>query len=342
MAVSFDTEIQFLKGIGEKRAALLHKLGIDTVGDLLNHYPRDYIDLTEPVSALSADPTMPCAVRAMVLSKSGEQHIRKGLSVFKVRAVDPDGTELLLTFFNSKFTVDKLQVDEEYVFYGKVSGSLLRREMNTPLIFTLTEARQLIPVYPQTAGINSRFLAAEVRLALSGLLGCEVRITMPEVRIMGYNEAIDWIGGPEAITAGVLVRLDGELKGIMLSVQQLEFVDLVLSRTVGRTVDDYNQLDELDRSALVEVGNIMISTFINALSGLADLRVSLTVPAFAVDMQGAILAVPMAEYGGQSDYIMTIGADFVCNHQAVPCRLLLSPDMGSLNYLLKKLGVSDD
>ena len=178
--------------------------------------------------------------------------------------------------------------------------------------------------------------------ALSGLLGCEVRNTMPEVRIMGYNEAIDWIGGPEAITAGVLVRLDGELKGIMLSVQQLEFVDLVLSRTVGRTVDDYNQLDELDRSALVEVGNIMISTFINALSGLADLRVSLTVPAFAVDMQGAILAVPMAEYGGQSDYIMTIGADFVCNHQAVPCRLLLSPDMGSLNYLLKKLGVSDD
>ena len=58
--------------------------------------------------------------------------------------------------------------------------------------------------------------------ALSGVLGCEVRITMPEVRIMGYNEAIDWIGGPEIITAGVLVRLDGELKGIMLSVQQLD------------------------------------------------------------------------------------------------------------------------
>ena len=177
--------------------------------------------------------------------------------------------------------------------------------------------------------------------ALSGVLGCQVRITMPEVRIMGYNEAIDWIGGPEAITAGVLVRLDGELKGIMLSVQQLEFVDLVLSRTVGRAVKDYGELDELDRSALIEVGNIMISTFINALSGLADLTISLTVPAFAVDMQGAILAVPMAEYGGQSDYIMTIGADFICDQKAVPCRLLLSPDIGSLNFLLKKLGVLD-
>ena len=177
--------------------------------------------------------------------------------------------------------------------------------------------------------------------ALSGVLGCEVRITMPEVRIMGYNEAIDWIGGPELITAGVLVRLDGELKGIMLSVQQLDFINLVLSRTVGQVVEDYSQLTDLDRSALVEVGNIMISTFINALSGLADLTITLTVPAFAVDMQGAILAVPMAEYGGQSDYIMTIGADFICNQKAVPCHLLLSPDIGSLNFLLKKLGVLD-
>lgn len=177
--------------------------------------------------------------------------------------------------------------------------------------------------------------------ALSGVLGCEVRITMPEVRIMGYNEAIDWIGGPEIITAGVLVRLDGELKGIMLSVQQLDFINLVLSRTVGQVVEDYSQLTDLDRSALVEVGNIMISTFINALSGLADLTITLTVPAFAVDMQGAILAVPMAEYGGQSDYIMTIGADFICNQRAVPCHLLLSPDIGSLNFLLKKLGVLD-
>lgn len=85
----------------------------------------------------------------------------------------------------------------------------------------------------------------------------------------------------------------------------------------------------------------MISTFINALSGLAEITTHLTVPAFAVDMQGAILTVPMAEFGGQSDYIMTIGADFLCDGRKVPCRLLLSPDIRSLNFLLKKLGVLD-
>ena len=177
--------------------------------------------------------------------------------------------------------------------------------------------------------------------ALSQMLAREVRITMPEVRIMEYNEAIEWIGGPEEITAGVLVKLSGQLNGIMLSVQPLEFVNIVLESMLAMTVSDYKELTELEGSALIEVGNIMISTFINALSGLADLNVSLTVPAFTVDMQGAILAVPMAEFGGQSNYLMTIGGNFVCDNKQVPCRLLMSPDLRSLNALLRRLGVSD-
>ena len=177
--------------------------------------------------------------------------------------------------------------------------------------------------------------------ALSTLLKREVRITLPEVRIMGYNEAIEWIGGPEAVTAGVLVRMSGQMNGIMLSVQQLEFVNLVLESMVGTKISGYEELDDMGRSALVEVGNITISTFINALSGLSDISLELTVPAFAVDMQGAILAVPMAEYGGTSDYLMTIGGNFVCDNKQVPCRLLLSPDIRSLNFLLKKLGVAE-
>lgn len=176
--------------------------------------------------------------------------------------------------------------------------------------------------------------------SLSDLIGKLVRIRQPEVRIMGYNEAIEWIGGPEPITAGVLVGMSGQLSGIMLSVQQLDFVNLVLESMMDQHIEDYAELDEIGRSALTEVGNIMISTFINALSGLTDLEIDLTVPAFTVDMQGAIMTVPMAEYGGQSNYIMTIGGNFICNGKEIPCRLLLSPDIRSLNFLLRRLGVS--
>ncbi len=177
--------------------------------------------------------------------------------------------------------------------------------------------------------------------SLSEMLGCEVRITLPEVRIMEYNHAIEWIGGPEAITAGVLVRISGDINGIMLSVQQIDFVNLIIGKIFEKKIDAYEELTEIESSALIEIGNIMISTFINALSGLADINLNLTVPAFTVDMQGAIIAVPMAEYGGQSDYIMTIGGNFICEKKQVPCRLLLSPDIRSLNFLLRKLGVTN-
>lgn len=178
--------------------------------------------------------------------------------------------------------------------------------------------------------------------ALSSLLNRSIRITLPEVRIMGYNEAIEWIGGPEAITAGVLVGIGGQINGIMLAVQDLDFINLVLSSTLEETINDYSELKDLERSALVEIGNIMISTFINALSGLADISIELTVPSLSVDMQGAILTVPMAAYGGQTDYLMTIGGNFICDGNEVPCRLLLSPDIRSLNFLLRKLGVMDE
>ena len=175
--------------------------------------------------------------------------------------------------------------------------------------------------------------------SLSSLIGKPVRIQQPEVRIMGYNEAIEWIGGPEEITAGVLVGMSNQLSGIMLSVQQLDFVKLVAESMLNEQVESYEQIRDMERSALTEVGNIMISTFINALSGLAGIKVELSVPSMAVDMQGAILAVPMAEYGGQTDYLMTIGSNFMIDNREVPCRLLLSPDVRSLNYLLRKLGV---
>ena len=57
--------------------------------------------------------------------------------------------------------------------------------------------------------------------ALSALIGEEVRIELPEVRIMEYNEAIEWIGGPEEITAGVLVKMSGQIDGSGLEIDRV-------------------------------------------------------------------------------------------------------------------------
>lgn len=175
--------------------------------------------------------------------------------------------------------------------------------------------------------------------ALSEVLSQKIKMTLPEVRIMGFNEAINQLGGPETIVSGVLVQMSGEINGLMLYIQRLDFINIILERFLSKRIADYGQLQELELSALVEIGNIIICSYISAMSKLTGITINLSVPSIAVNMLGGILSVPMAELGSHSDKIMTIDGSFIFNEQEVFSNLLMLPDIASLNYLLKKLGV---
>ena len=95
-------------------------------------------------------------------------------------------------------------------------------------------------------------------------------------------------------------------------------------------------------SALVEIGNIMISSYVSAISKLTGISINLSVPAMSVNMLGGIKSVPMVEFGHQTDKIMIINGKFIVEDKEVYSNLLLMPDIPSLNYLLKKLGVLNE
>lgn len=78
MALTMDSEIRFVKGVGEARMKLYQRLNIGTVGELLYHVPRSYVDLRHPRSILEAQLGETVPVRGIVASKSGEQRLRKG------------------------------------------------------------------------------------------------------------------------------------------------------------------------------------------------------------------------------------------------------------------------
>lgn len=170
---TLSTNIQFLKGVGEKRAQLYAKLGIATIGDLLEYYPRDYLDFSHPTAILAAPYDAACAVKATVVSKSDEQRIRKGLSLFKVLVTDGE-SDLILTFFNGKYAVSALKEEETYLFYGRVGGPFTRREMASPLVFPVNASCTFSPIYPLTGGLSSKIIAANVRQALALTDGLEV------------------------------------------------------------------------------------------------------------------------------------------------------------------------
>ncbi len=166
MALELQTDIRYLKGVGESRAALYQKLGIETVEDLLYHIPRRYIDLTRPTPLAAAVPGQKCAVRALLAAKGREQRIRRGLSLFKLTAVDGPVT-LHITFFNAKYTVEALREGEEYIFYGTVTGGFYSRQMDSPQVFRPEETGTLLPVYSLTQGLSNKMVSRQVTEALN-------------------------------------------------------------------------------------------------------------------------------------------------------------------------------
>lgn len=175
--------------------------------------------------------------------------------------------------------------------------------------------------------------------ALSSLLSAKVNMLVPRVEILEFNEAMAKLGDPEEIVAAVMVQLSGELQGIMLFTAPGEFTDEVVFRMFGKTKVSLLELDEIDISALTEIGNIVISSYINALSALTGVEVELSVPQLAVNMLGGIMSLPMAMMGQHSDGIMMVTGEFDIEGKALRSGMLLLPDVESLNILMKKLGV---
>ena len=176
--------------------------------------------------------------------------------------------------------------------------------------------------------------------ALSQVLGVKVSMKLPRVSIEGYNEAVALIGDPEEIVAAVLVEMSGDVRGIMLYMLKLDFINDILGRLMGKYIDDYSQIDELSASALEETGNIIISSYVNAITKLADIEVPLSVPSVAVNMLGGILSVPISMFGEVTDKLMLIQGEFLIGDTQLKGELLLLPDIESLNFLMKKLGVA--
>jgi len=175
--------------------------------------------------------------------------------------------------------------------------------------------------------------------ALSSMLNKTVRMTLPNVQILGYNEAIKFLGDPEEIVAAILVKMTGEINGLMLFILKMDFINEVLSSVMQEEIEDYYQLNVLETSALEEIGNIIISSYVNAMSTLSEVTINLSVPDIAVNMLGGILSVPMVEFGYQTDKMMMISGQFIIGGKVLHSDLLMMPDIMSLNFLMEKLGI---
>lgn len=188
--------VRYCKGIGKQRAEALHKLGIDTLEDLLRWFPRDYQDRSQIAYLDSlADGDNAC-VKARVVSQPVLNRIRAGMSLVKFRIADDSGSADVV-YFNQPYMKNQFAVGQERFFFGKFKKEGSRLQTQNPVSERSDQAGlvtgRIVPVYPLTAGITQKALQTAVSTALNSL-----EEPLPDLLPHGLAERYDMEPAAEA------------------------------------------------------------------------------------------------------------------------------------------------
>jgi len=163
------TDVRYVKGIGEKKAQALKKLGVLTLYDLVSYFPRRYEDRSQFKSIALTLPDETVCIRAMAADEPRLTRIRRGLDLVKFRAVDDSGS-VDITYFNQSYIKDQIKKGETYAFYGKIAFSGARRTMANPVHEREGApggvTGRIVPIYRLTAGLSQRVMMQSVRQGL--------------------------------------------------------------------------------------------------------------------------------------------------------------------------------
>lgn len=194
-----DREVKYVKGVGEKTAQLLNKLGIFTLDALLNFYPKSYIDLSNVTKISEASFLKDVVIKAKITSEIKEHHVKKNMVLYKFTIFDKTGA-CEVTLFNNKFLAQSLKQNEEYIFYGKLT--LIGRstiKMSSPLIVKPSDAI-ITPVYHLTKGLYNKTLIRIMKSALTYLEDIEYipKEILKKYKLISHKQAIENIHFPKS------------------------------------------------------------------------------------------------------------------------------------------------
>lgn len=181
-----NTDVRYLKGIGEKKALALNKLGVFSLYDLISFFPRKYEDRSRFTPIASAMDGESVCIQALAADNPRLSHIRRGMDLVKLRAVDDSGS-VDITFFNQPYAKENIRRGESYNFFGRIEFKGGRRSMVNPVYEPGDRAGmvtgRIVPVYRLSAGLNQRSIMQAVRQALDDCLDSLPDVLPEDVRL---------------------------------------------------------------------------------------------------------------------------------------------------------------
>jgi len=179
--------------------------------------------------------------------------------------------------------------------------------------------------------------AGNATTALAQMLQCKVDMKVPQVKLLEFSEVGDLMGGEEQIMAGIYLCVEGDITGSIMFLLEKESARHLISKLMGMEIPD-EEFNEIEVSALKEIGNIITGAYLNSLSTITNLKILPSVPDLTIDMAGAILSVPAIEFGTLGDKILLIQTQFTDDYE-LDGYFILVPDLESYAKILKALGL---
>ena len=176
--------------------------------------------------------------------------------------------------------------------------------------------------------------AGNASTALSGMLGRPVDLTVPDARVIPMGQAVEEIGPPESEITGIALGVEGDMPSIVLMLLSPSDAAVVCT-LLGLEPDS-----EYAESALGEIGNVVGTSYLNALAGMTGLALEPSPPATATDMLGSLVETVLASRAAVSDDALLLDSSMIVEGEGCSIVFLLSPDHGGAGELLTRLGVS--
>ena len=219
--LNLNTDIRYIKGIGEAKGKAFARLGVRCVGDLLSDFPRAYEDRSKVLPIARMMEGEAACVCAMITTEPELSRIRKGMELLRFRIADASGS-MLVTYFNQAWMKNRLRRGDTYIFYGKVQVTGRTFAFTNPIFEPEAEmgrvTGRIMPVYRLTGGISQRDMTQAVRRVL-GEPGMTFPNALPE-RVERENRLCT------ARYAYENIHFPADMRALSLSRRRLVFEEL--------------------------------------------------------------------------------------------------------------------
>lgn len=180
--------------------------------------------------------------------------------------------------------------------------------------------------------------AGNAMTALSQMISSKVDMKVPQVRLLEFKEVGTLMGGEEQIMVGVMLAVEGDITGSMMFLVEKSCAKHLVNKMMMGMASEGDDFNEMELSALKEIGNIITGAYLNSLSTMTNLTIYPTPPEITVDMAAALLSVPAIEFGIYGDNILLIQSQFF-DEVDIDGYFILVPDLESYAKILTSLGL---